>query len=276
MGRLPPKTDVLRALFARSGNQCAFPGCPQPLINEKNKFIAQVCHIEAASEGGERYNSNGNDEHRRSYENLVIFCYPHHIETNDVNEYPVERLLKIKREHECMFLKSNFKLDESELYKLSYEMEKYWSDIDRLNKSDHIFADSGLVMDVKGHISFFDVISSAQDAVNSIEETLKLFHDSDTSLKVDFEALLHRKGVSLELFSDIPYYENPFENRNWESHCLGMPNLLQRLRIDLVHLEIKYLEEYLKIHTDDARARAHFERAKNALREYARTAIHVD
>jgi hypothetical protein len=276
MARLATKTDILRALLVRSGNQCTFPGCTQPLINDKNKFIAQICHIEAASGGGERYISDGNDEHRRSYENLVIFCYPHHVETDDVDEYPVERLLQIKRGHEQMFLKSDFKLDEAKLYKLSYEMEKYWSDIDRLNKLDHIFANSGLAMDVKGDSRFFDVISSAYDAVSGIENLLILFHESDESLKTDFEALLLRKGVSPELFNDIPYYEHPFENRNWESHNFGMPNWLQRLRIDLMHLEVKYLEEYLKTHSDDLQAKANFEKAKEALKEYAKTAMHVD
>lgn len=276
MARLAPKTDVLRALFARSGNQCAFPGCTQPLINEKNKFIAQVCHIEAASKGGERYNPKGNDEHRRSYENLVIFCYPHHIETDDVDDYSVERLLKIKREHEQMFLKSDFKLDEEALYKLSCEMEKFWSDIDRLNKLDHIFADSGLAMDVKGGSSFFDIMASACDAVNGIKSLLELFHESDKSLKTDFEALLLRKDISPELFNEIPDCEHPFENRNWESHNLGTPNWLQRLRIDLVHLEIKYLEEYLKTHSDDPQAKANFEKAKEVLKQYAKTAMHVD
>jgi hypothetical protein len=276
MARLAPTTDVLRALFARSGNQCAFPGCTQPLINEKNKFIAQVCHIEAALEGGERYNPDGNDEYRRSYENLLILCYPHHIETDDVCEYPVERLLQIKGEHEQMFHKSDFKLDEAELYKLSYEMEKYWSDIDRLNKLDHIFADSGLAMDVKGDSNFFDVIASAYDAVNGIGNLLELFHQSDESLKEDFEALLARKDISPELFNDIPYSEHPFENRNWELHNLGTPNWLQRLRIDLVHLEVRYLEEYLKTHSDDLKAKASFKKSKEVLKEYAKTAMHVD
>jgi hypothetical protein len=276
MARLAPNTDVLRALFARSGNQCAFPGCTQPLINAKNKFIAQVCHIEAASEGGERYNSNGDSEYRRSYENLLLLCYPHHIETNDVDEYPVERLLQLKREHEQMFIKSDFKLDEAELYKLSFEMEKYWFDIDRLNKLDRIFADSGLAMDVKGNSSFFDVIASAYDAVNEIENLLELLHKSDNSLKVDFEVLLAKKDISPELFNDIPYYENPFDNRNWESHNLSTPNWLQRLRIDLVHLEVKYLEEYLKTHSSDVKAKASFEKAKEELKEFAKTAIHVD
>ena len=211
MARLAPKTDVLRALFARSGNQCAFPGCTQPLINDKNKFIAQVCHIEAASEGGERFNPDGNDEHRRSYENLLILCYPHHIETDDIEEYSVDRLLQIKREHEQLFLKSDFKIDESELTKLSYEMEKYWSDIERLNKFDHIFSDSGLAMDVNGRNSFFDVIASAYDAVNGIEFLLNSCYESDEELKSDFAETLIKKGMPPELFSDIPYYENPLK-----------------------------------------------------------------
>lgn len=274
--RLAPKMDVLRALFSRSGNQCAFPGCSQPLINVKNQFIAQVCHIEAASEGGERYNPNSNDEYRRSYENLLLLCYPHHIETNDVDEYPTERLLKMKRDHETMFLKSDFRLDEVELRKVSFEMEKYWSEIDRLNKIEHIFLDSGLAMDVQGDSSFFDVIASAREAVNGIASLLESCRESDMSLNVDFETILAKKGVSPELFNDIPYYEHPFRNRNWELHNLGTPNWLQRLRIDLVHVEVKYFEEYLKTHSDDAMAKASFERAKAALRAYAKTAMHID
>ena len=155
-------------------------------------------------------------------------------------------------------------------------MEKYWADIDRLNKLDHMFADSGLVMDVKGGHSFFDVIASAYDAMNGIESLLKLFHESDVSLKADLEALLIRKDLSPELFHDIPYYENPFENRNWDAHNLGTPNWLQSLRIDLVHIEVKYLEEYLKTHSDDLQGKANFEKAKETLKKYASTAMHAD
>ena len=156
------------------------------------------------------------------------------------------------------------------------KMEKYWSDIDRLNKLDHVFADSGLAMEVNGVSSFFEVIASAHDAVSGIEGLLNLFHESDESLKSDFETLLKRKGVPPDLFQDIPYYEHPFESRNWESHNLGTPNWLQRLRIDLIHIEVKYLEEYLKTHSDDLQAKERFEKTKLLLKEYAETAMHVD
>jgi tetratricopeptide (TPR) repeat protein len=103
MARLPLKSDVLRALFARSGNQCAFPGCNHPLISEKGAFIAQICHIEAANEGGPRYNEHQTDEERRAEGNLLLLCYRHHKETDDVAEYTVQHLQGMKKRHGDQF-----------------------------------------------------------------------------------------------------------------------------------------------------------------------------
>lgn len=274
--RLAPKKDVLRAIFARSGNQCAFPGCTQPIINDNNQFIGQVCHIEAAMRGGERFNLERDDEYRRSYENLLILCYPHHIETDNVEEYPVERLKEMKNKHEQMFEKSDFKINEAELVKLSHKMEKYWDDIERLNKIDHIYLDSDLAMEVNGKSNFFEIMLSAYDAVTGIQHLLESLQASDEKLQQDFDDFVLRKGISNETFNDIPYYENPFENRNWDIHNLGTPNWLQRLRIDLTHIEIKYFEEYLKTNSNDLVAKAKFEKAKEIFKEFAKTAMHVD
>ncbi|MGR5150120.1 hypothetical protein ACQKP8_26690 [Photobacterium alginatilyticum] len=276
MARLAPKADTLRALFTRSGNQCAFPGCTHPIVNAKNKFIAQVCHIEAASDGGERFNANSNDEHRRSYENLVIFCYPHHIETDDTDEYTTERLRQIKLEHEQLFLKSDFKIDEAELQKLVNEMQTYWSNLDRLNQVEHYDIDTGLAMEVNGQANFQDIINDAREAVSGLEGLLERLHQSDEKLNDDFLHLLNLRGIPESVFSDVPYYENPFENRNWESHNLGTPNWLLKLRIALTHLEVKYLSEYLKTNSNDNTARAKLDSAKSKLEEYAISAIHVD
>ncbi|HCG8254159.1 TPA: hypothetical protein NJ905_004467 [Vibrio parahaemolyticus] len=276
MARLAPKADTLRALFARSGNQCAFPGCTQSVVNSKNKFIAQVCHIEAASEGGERFNTASNDEYRRSYDNLVIFCYPHHIETDDTDEYTTECLRKIKLDHEQQFLKSDFKIDEAELQKLVSEMQVYWSSIDRLNQVEHYNLDSGLAMEVNGQASFDEVIADAHNAVSSIEALLNRLRESDEALVEDLNVLLELKNIPESTFTDVPYYQNPFENRNWESHNLGTPNWLLSLRIALTHIEVKYLSEYLKTNSNDNSARNKLDMAKQKLESYAVSAMHVD
>ena len=238
--------------------------------------VIEPVHIEAAMEGGERFNPESNDEYRRSYENLLILCYPHHIETNDVEEYPVNRLAQMKNKHERLFEESDFKIDEVELVKLSNEMEKFWNVIERLNKIDHIFSNSGLAMEVNSNNNFFDVLANAYDAVNGIQNMLESLHASDEALKQDFDALLIKKGIAKELFDGIPCNENPFENRNWELHNLGTPNWLQRLRIDLAHIEVRYIEEYLKTNSNDLDVKVRFEKAKRLLKEFAKTTIHID
>jgi len=94
-----------KRLYSLSGNQCAFTGCNERLFNEDGANFSNICHIEAASPGGERYNANSTDDYRRSYENLILLCPKHHIETNNVDKYTVDVLKKMKREHEAKFLK---------------------------------------------------------------------------------------------------------------------------------------------------------------------------
>lgn len=101
--RLAPKQEVLRELYIKSGNECAFPGCHNVLVDENGTFVGEVCHIEAAMPGGERFNPNMTNEDRRSYGNLLLMCHHHHVVTDDVTEYTVEKLKQMKRNHESKY-----------------------------------------------------------------------------------------------------------------------------------------------------------------------------
>lgn len=101
--RLTPTKTTIRKLFALSGNLCAFPGCVHLLIDADGEFIGQVAHIEAAEPGGERFNPTMTNEQRRHPDNLVLLCYEHHIKTNDEKVWTVEKLKKIKADHERRF-----------------------------------------------------------------------------------------------------------------------------------------------------------------------------
>ena len=98
--RLSPTVQDRQKLFALSGNRCAFPGCNAVIINEHNELVGQMCHIEAALAGGERFNINQTNNERRSFHNLMLLCYPHHKTTDDVNVYTVEKLKEMKAAHE--------------------------------------------------------------------------------------------------------------------------------------------------------------------------------
>ncbi|OPH36782.1 Uncharacterised protein [Moraxella lacunata] len=107
MTRLNPTNATKRRLYLLSGNECAFPTCNQRLTDENGDFIGEICHIEGANEGGERYNPFQTDEERRDISNLILLCPNHHKITDNEEIYTVEYLKEIKRNHESNFLYSD-------------------------------------------------------------------------------------------------------------------------------------------------------------------------
>lgn len=106
---------TLKRLFGLSGNICAFPSCNTRLVNEKNALDSNICHIEAANEGGERYNPLMEDEERADYSNLILLCRQHHEETNDILKYTVDVLKEMKQKHESFYLNQRIKNNPSML-----------------------------------------------------------------------------------------------------------------------------------------------------------------
>jgi len=274
MARKVPKPTVIKALFARSGNKCAFPGCTQRLVNDKNQFIGQLCHIEAANLGGERYNDSQSDEYRRSYENLILLCYPHHIETNDVLEFPSEQLSSMKWRHEQNCQGQPFHVNDEFVSQLTKEMDSYWGQIEVINTIEHLVPK--LALEINAKASFFEIIADMKGLVNKIEKTGEYFEESDQLLMTDLLGLLKKAGIDSKGLQSVPYYENPFVNRNWEMRNLGFRNTIAKLHINLLHTEIKFLEEYLKINPTDTDGLRRLEELKETFRQVARTAGYAD
>lgn len=106
------KPSTVRRLDTLSGNQCASPNCTRKLIaRDGETIVSKICHIEAASPDGPRYNENMTDDERRHYNNLVLLCDEcHRIIDNKENEsnYSV-KLLKIwKINHENLVKQNLF------------------------------------------------------------------------------------------------------------------------------------------------------------------------
>ena len=99
-----PTEQTIKKLFALSGNICAFPGCDEPLITKEGVVVGDICHIEAASTKGPRFNKNSDNDTRRSFDNLLLLCKKHHaiIDKNEDN-YDVDFLREMKRHHESNF-----------------------------------------------------------------------------------------------------------------------------------------------------------------------------
>jgi hypothetical protein len=73
--RLGIGRETLRRLYLHSGNRCAFPKCKETMMDEEGNFVGEICHIEAAKTGGERFRSGMTDEERRRFGNLLLLCH---------------------------------------------------------------------------------------------------------------------------------------------------------------------------------------------------------
>jgi hypothetical protein len=91
-----PKQAVIKRLFARSGNQCAFPKCSVEIV-QGDTVVGKICHIKAASPNDPRQTAS----ERHGYDNLLLLCANHHtIIDDDPEAYTVDRLVKMKRDQE--------------------------------------------------------------------------------------------------------------------------------------------------------------------------------
>jgi len=99
--RLDPTANTIKDLFLKSGNECAYPNCNNNMYD--GNYIGQICHIEDAMPG-DRYNPDKTNEQNREETNLMLMCYEHHVETNDIEKYPVIGLKEMKFEHEQSIL----------------------------------------------------------------------------------------------------------------------------------------------------------------------------
>lgn len=112
--RKDPKLSIIKALFAKSGNQCAFPGCSHPLVDDRNLFIAEVCHINSVSKKDARYDSSLSEDDLRKYDNLILLCHAHHKRVDSFEEeYSADKLRRMKEEHEKLHQDKSFSPSDS-------------------------------------------------------------------------------------------------------------------------------------------------------------------
>lgn len=97
---MPISLTVIKRLFAKSGNKCAFSWCQSPHI-VGDLVLAEICHIRARNKGGPRYDPALTAEERNEFKNLLLLCPTHHTEADkNPSKFTVELLSDIKQMHE--------------------------------------------------------------------------------------------------------------------------------------------------------------------------------
>jgi hypothetical protein len=208
--------SVLQALFAKSGNRCAYPGCENVLVNGKNIFVGQVAHISAVSPNGPRFDAALNDDQRRSYENLLLTCYEHHREIDLSAEYSSEVLREIKIKHETLMKSKIYSVDENIIDSITDELNNYWDGILNISQSraDDIQA---VRVDIAG--GPLEILNDLKNAIQHI---------------ADFHKEIDRRIC--ELPGELVRWR-------WELSGLAMANWIIHLQLTALKLRVKLLEE---------------------------------
>lgn len=104
------KDKTRKILWGKSGNQCAFPGCEEPLTREADEvggspepdLRGQEAHIRSRTPQGPRYDLHYPVHKIDSAENLLLLCLNHHgdVDANSGGGYSIQYLERIKSAHE--------------------------------------------------------------------------------------------------------------------------------------------------------------------------------
>ncbi len=178
----------------------------------------------------------------------------------------------MKAVHEKNFYKKPFKIDESLLYKISFEMEQYWSRLETLHKKQHIVPELAIEVDAKAN--FFQLIERARSLTNNVLYCRNILVDSDNALYKDVVLFIKELGISVETLEKYP--PQIFYARNWEILNLSLTNITTMLQVVLMQMEIKYLEEFLKLDSADSSAKLRLENLKIEFLNLAQSASYVD
>jgi len=123
----------IKLLWGNAANRCSMPECRRQLVvrsedSSSDKIVGEMAHIvgDKDSETSPRGISSLPVEDRNRYKNLILLCAHHHtVIDKDEKNWPVEKLHKIKKEHELWVERLGESVDE--------ELQIYHDFIDRVS-----------------------------------------------------------------------------------------------------------------------------------------------
>ena len=260
---------TIKTLFAKSGNECAFPGCKEKLIYDDNKIMCDIAHIEARSIGGPRYNAMQTEEERNCVENLICLCSNHHKLIDSYPEkYSVAYLKEIKKNHEsiCSY-KQNF--DYEAIFEKNEETILYFNQLLEINRKK--YCGPKRIVNVKRNFS--KIINDTTKSLNTINNINKELNDFAFEIDAEVHKRLEELKFNSELW-DSKYYNLGAEIMEYT--CLGIPNCIEEIKINLLHIQLLYYIEFLKLNPNDESAKKQSDKIKKDFKKACKYSYYYD
>jgi hypothetical protein len=192
-------TKELKALLQKSGNRCAFPNCPEVLLQESADaedpvILSKIAHIVAESLDGPRGRYPLPLEERNKESNLLVLCGKHHdIIDNQPHFYTVERLRQMKEDHEALIFAAT---GDAITKRTREESQKY--------VRERLFSTLFPVIELPTHI-YGAPCKYSETQKDEIRR--KIVHPKDETVMYPYII----RGGMLYAFQDLGYRKGPFQ-----------------------------------------------------------------
>lgn len=228
-------------------------------------------HIEAFEKGGLCFNIIQTDEERNSIANLLFMCYRHHKETDEVIEYPVARLRKIKEDHELKFTEKGKEASSDMIRQILFEINYFWQ-----RQKTKKFEIDDLKIKRDFDLSLNELFDELENHIKTLENYCDTIADSDDVLERDIQKFIALAKLDYNKVKEISYYENPFSGRNWEIHNIGRPNYFSYLNLCINELKVRVLEELHKCDPENIELKDQLDISRSNFEETYDNTYYVD
>lgn len=127
--------------------------------------------------------------------------------------------------------------------------------------------------------SIEDNLRILDDNINQISELFEDFHHADEQCEQDLYELTKKAKLSaksIKLLKDVPYYENPFVNRMWEMHNIGVSNTMTETIKNILQLKVNTYQLMVTNNPADQSLLKKYKSAQKDLEDYIENAGLVD
>lgn len=158
---------------------------------------------------------------------------------------------------------------------ISVEKYEHNKTLREYNKKDL----GGFKVEIDTNLTIEDNLHNLESHIATIEELFKDLYESDQHCEQDLYELFKMAKLSkksIDAIKRIPYYENPFVDRMWETHSLAVNNTLTYTITELLQIKVKIYELLLYKDSNNSELHDKYIAAQKELEDFHESSMIYD
>lgn len=120
------------------------------------------------------------------------------------------------------------------------------------------------------------IIDKMANDLERLKKLHEIINNSYDQMEADLDQIIKKLDFDVEEVKEIPYYENPFSNRDWDIRILGLNNFYIYLKCGILQLKVGALEREVVSNPKNKKLIAELEKAKENLKDYFKNTYAYD